>query len=71
MNTIYEAHYNPCLVTYGTSCSRVAFTAEDDMHLCEYIASVIPDQEADGGRFGREIYQRLVRSAEFVRGLRR
>ncbi|EED80079.1 predicted protein [Postia placenta Mad-698-R] len=45
--------------------SRVAFTAEDDMHLCEYIASVIPDQEADGGRFGREIYQRLVRSAEF------
>ncbi|KZT74099.1 hypothetical protein DAEQUDRAFT_761548 [Daedalea quercina L-15889] len=42
--------------------SRVPFTAEDDRHLCEYLASVVPDQD-EGGRGGREIYKRLMESA--------
>ncbi|KZT11173.1 uncharacterized protein LAESUDRAFT_746988 [Laetiporus sulphureus 93-53] len=45
---------------------RVAFTPEDDRHLCEFLASVIPDAEA-GGRFGPEIYRRLVASSEEFR----
>ncbi|CCM04544.1 uncharacterized protein FIBRA_06725 [Fibroporia radiculosa] len=49
--------------SYGGN-SRVEFTAEDDRHLCEYIASVAPNPD-EGGRSGLEIYKRLLRSAEY------
>ncbi|KAH9930878.1 uncharacterized protein B0H18DRAFT_1116585 [Fomitopsis serialis] len=49
-----------------TGASRVAFTAEDDRHLAEYLAFVVPDA-AEGGRGGKEIYRRLVESAKEFR----
>ncbi|KAI0261786.1 hypothetical protein BC834DRAFT_429644 [Gloeopeniophorella convolvens] len=42
---------------------RVSFTKEDDRHLCEYIAEVLPFKE-EGGRTGHFIYQDLLRRAE-------
>ncbi|TFY60039.1 hypothetical protein EVJ58_g5394 [Rhodofomes roseus] len=44
-----------------TGSTRVPFTAEDDRHLAEYLASVTPNAE-EGGRGGIEIYKRLVAS---------
>ncbi|TFY64180.1 hypothetical protein EVJ58_g2776 [Rhodofomes roseus] len=44
-----------------TGRTRVPFTAEDDRHLAEYLASVTPNAD-EGGRGGIEIYKRLVAS---------
>lgn len=48
-----------------TGCSRVPFTREDDQHLAEYLAAVIPD-EGEGGRGGIEVYRRLVEAGTQV-----
>lgn len=37
---------------------RVNFTEDDDDHLCQYIADVVPNKEA-GGRQGNDIYIQL------------
>ncbi|KAI9452672.1 hypothetical protein F5148DRAFT_1330937 [Russula earlei] len=42
---------------------RVQFTADDDEHLCQYIAEVLPD-EREGGRTGHFIYADLLRRAD-------
>ena len=36
------------------------FTADDDEHLCQYIAEVLPDK-GEGGRTGHFIYADLIR----------
>ncbi|KAH9961016.1 hypothetical protein BC827DRAFT_349894 [Russula dissimulans] len=41
---------------------RVEFTKDDDEHLCQYIAQVLPYKE-DGGRTGHFIYVDLLRRA--------
>ncbi|TCD70570.1 hypothetical protein EIP91_002600 [Steccherinum ochraceum] len=43
--------------------ARVAFSSEDDNHLVEYLAHVLPDRE-QGGRSGNSVYQRLVARGE-------
>jgi hypothetical protein len=40
--------------------SRTEFTEEDDEHLCQYIAEVLP-QKDEGGRTGHFIYLDLMR----------
>lgn len=40
--------------------SRTEFTEDDDEHLCQYIAEVLPD-EGEGGRTGHFIYADLMR----------
>ena len=39
------------------------FSREDDEHLAEYLAAVIPDEE-EGGRGGIEVYRRLVEAGK-------
>ena len=40
--------------------SRTEFTKDDDEHLCQYIAEVLPDK-GEGGRTGHFIYADLIR----------
>ncbi|KAI0294258.1 hypothetical protein B0F90DRAFT_1757693 [Multifurca ochricompacta] len=41
---------------------RIEFTQDDDEHLCQYIAEVLPDKR-EGGRTGHFIYTDLMRRA--------
>jgi hypothetical protein len=45
--------------------SRTEFTADDDEHLCRYIAEVLPDK-GEGGRTGHLIYLDLIRRVSTV-----
>jgi hypothetical protein len=40
--------------------SRIEFTEDDDEHLCQYIAEVLPESD-EGGRAGHFIYLDLMR----------
>ncbi|KAH9978448.1 hypothetical protein BJV74DRAFT_859231 [Russula compacta] len=42
---------------------RIEFTGDDDEHLCQYIAKVLPDK-GEGGRTGHFIYADLIRRAD-------
>jgi len=44
---------------------RTEFTADDDEHLCQYIAEVLPDK-GEGGRTGHFIYLDLIRRVSTV-----
>lgn len=48
------------LSTFIYEYSRNEFTKDDDEHLCQYIAEVLPDK-AEGGRTGHFIYADLMR----------
>ncbi|KAJ7343144.1 hypothetical protein DFH08DRAFT_702737 [Mycena albidolilacea] len=42
---------------------RTAFSEDDDYHLVEYLATLIPDK-SDGGRLGNNIYKSLMENHE-------
>jgi hypothetical protein len=48
------------LSTHTYEYSRTEFTKDDDEHLCQYLAEVLPD-EGEGGRAGHFIYADLIR----------
>ncbi|KAI0074685.1 hypothetical protein K474DRAFT_1511113 [Panus rudis PR-1116 ss-1] len=43
--------------------TRTEFTKEDEEHLCDFLARVVPDKES-GGRTGNKIYIDLCKRAE-------
>ena len=48
---------------------RVEFTAEDDDHICEFLAMAVPDPAA-GGRSGNKLWIQLCTDASYVRSPR-
>ncbi len=52
--------HSSTLSTLTYEYSRTEFTKDDDEHLCQYLAEVLPD-EGEGGRAGHFIYRDLIR----------
>ena len=48
------------LPTHTYEYSRTEFTKDDDEHLCQYLAEVLPNN-GEGGRTGHFIYADLIR----------
>jgi hypothetical protein len=59
-NSCHGESFIDTLSTLTYEHSRTEFTKEDDEHLCQYIAEVLPDKE-EGGRTGHLIYTDLIR----------
>jgi hypothetical protein len=59
-NSYHGEAFIDTLSTFTYEYSRNEFTKDDDEHLCQYIAEVLPDK-GEGGRTGHFIYADLMR----------
>ena len=59
-NSCHGEVFVDTLSTLTYEYSRTEFTKDDDEHLCQYIAEVLPDK-GEGGRTGHFIYADLIR----------
>lgn len=55
---------NPALLNQRPY-SRTEFTEDDDEHLCQYIADILPEK-GEGGRTGHFIYTDLMRRVSTI-----
>ena len=59
-NSCHGEAFFDALSTHTYEYSRTEFTKDDDEHLCQYLAEVLPDK-GEGGRAGHFIYADLIR----------